>query len=386
MENGQKLGKYTITKTLGEGAMGIVYQAYDPDLDISVAIKTIHPNLLIGEQGKELLLRFKQEARIAAKLAHASVVIVHNFIYSSDQDTHFIVMELVNGQQLNNLEDISIKQTTKIIENILHAVKHVHSNNVVHRDLKPSNIFVLADDSVKIADFGVAKVDDSELTYSGAVLGTPAYMAPEQFIQEVDSRADIFSIGVIFYELLTRTKPFSGKNIASDITHKIPEKPSAIDPAIPISLDKVIYKALEKSRDNRFQNTEEFLNAIPKENGSTILELLLKFLNKNKRKLIFFSVLAVIISIAFKVSIPPNPNPNTDISSIPSNVDILLDNKRIGVTPKKIFLEPDGYNLILRKRGYQDLKLFIEVESKKFSEFNFTLEPTEKHDDNIIVP
>jgi len=351
-----------------------------------VAIKTIHPNLLIGEQGKELLLRFKQEARIAAKLAHASVVIVHNFIYSSDQDTHFIVMELVNGQQLNNLEDISIKQTTKIIENILHAVKHVHSNNVVHRDLKPSNIFVLADDSVKIADFGVAKVDDSELTYSGAVLGTPAYMAPEQFIQEVDSRADIFSIGVIFYELLTRTKPFSGKNIASDITHKIPEKPSAIDPAIPISLDKVIYKALEKSRDNRFQNTEEFLNAIPKENGSTILELLLKFLNKNKRKLIFFSVLAVIISIAFKVSIPPNPNPNTDISSIPSNVDILLDNKRIGVTPKKIFLEPDGYNLILRKRGYQDLKLFIEVESKKFSEFNFTLEPTEKHDDNIIVP
>ncbi len=285
-----KLGRYQIRRTLGKGAMGIVYEGFDPVIERRVAIKTILPSQLGGDQSGNLLARFKREAQAAGRLNHPGIVAIYEYGEDIAQDVGddeatrlapaspapaaqrvaYIAMEFVDGRELRGCfergERFSLPQIGRMMGEILDALDHAHAQGVVHRDIKPANLILLPDGRVKIADFGIARIGASELTQTGAVLGTPSYMSPEQFTsQPVDGRSDLFSCGVILYQLLTGEKPFTGESTTT-IMYKVlreePVPPSELNLSLAPELDAVLKKALAKAPAQRFQSGREFSNAL----------------------------------------------------------------------------------------------------------------------------
>ncbi|MES3000179.1 MAG: serine/threonine-protein kinase [Pseudomonadota bacterium] len=283
-----KLGKYQIRRTLGKGAMGIVYEGFDPVIERTVAIKTILPSQLNGQEFVGVMARFKREAQAAGRLNHPGIVAIYEYgeelaqdisdeeatmmaaTASSAQRVAFIAMEFVKGRELRdyfeNGERFALPEVVRIMSEMLDALDHAHAQGVVHRDMKPANLIVLQNGRVKIADFGIARVEESELTQTGTVLGTPSYMSPEQFMgQPVDGRSDLFSCGVILYQLLTGEKPFTGESTTT-IMYKVlreePVPPSELNLSIEPAIDAVMKKALAKAPAQRFQSGREFAMAL----------------------------------------------------------------------------------------------------------------------------
>ena len=263
-----KLGKYEIRRRIGAGAMGIVFEAWDPGIGRRVAVKTLKQDILDSSEAADVLARFRREAQAAGRLNHPNIVAVYE-LGETDGIT-FIAMEYVDGKELKEFCDkgecFPLAQAVRIITELLVALDVAHAAGVVHRDIKPGNIFLVGNDVVKVGDFGVARVESSELTQAGSVLGTPSYMSPEQICgQVVDGRADLFSAGVILYQLLTGEKPFQGNSLAT-IMHKLlkeePTPPSVINVHVPPAFDAVITKALAKRPENRYQNGAEFAAAV----------------------------------------------------------------------------------------------------------------------------
>ncbi len=264
----QKLGKYEVRRELGRGAMGIVYEGYDPMIDRRVALKTVKKDQLERTEADEILSRFKREAQAAGRLNHPNVVAVYE--YGEDADgVAFIAMEYVEGRELKDCFDkqerFSLSEIVRLMGELLDALGHAHSNGITHRDVKPANIFLLKSGQAKVGDFGIARIESSNLTQAGSVLGTPAYMSPEQFMgQRVDGRSDLFSAGVILYQFLTGEKPFAGQ--LTTIMHKVlkedPIAPSELNVQIPSVFDAVIKKALAKRPDDRYQSAKEFSDAL----------------------------------------------------------------------------------------------------------------------------
>ncbi|HET9041617.1 MAG TPA: serine/threonine-protein kinase [Burkholderiales bacterium] len=262
-----KLGKFQIRRELGKGAMGIVYEGHDPMIDRVVALKTIRAENLQGEDAQEQLARFRREAQAAGRLTHPNIVGIYDF--GEDAGTYYIAMEFVKGRELQSYleanERFAMHDIVRVMGQLLEALQYSHKHGVVHRDIKPSNIIILADGTAKVADFGIARLESSNLTQAGMVLGTPSYMSPEQFMgQTVDGRSDLFSAGVILYQLLTGEKPFTGS--LTTIMHKVlqeePLPPSQLNVQVPRAFDAVIRKALAKRPDERYQTAGEFLDAI----------------------------------------------------------------------------------------------------------------------------
>jgi serine/threonine protein kinase len=217
-----RLGKYEIQRELGQGAMGIVYEGHDPVIDRRVAIKTLKREQIERSEADEVIARFKREAQAAGRLNHPNVVAIYEYGEEAD-GTAFIAMEFVRGRELKDLFDaderVPLPLVGHIMGQLLGALEHAHRNGVTHRDIKPANIILLPDNTVKVADFGVARIESSNLTQAGTVIGTPSYMSPEQFMgQTVDGRSDLFSAGVVLYQLLTGEKPFTGA--LTTIMHK----------------------------------------------------------------------------------------------------------------------------------------------------------------------
>jgi serine/threonine-protein kinase len=266
----EKLGKYIIKSELGQGAMGIVYKGFDPFIERTVALKTIRKNLLDSAEVETILARFKQEAQAAGRLTHPNIVSVYE--YGEDKDTAFIAMEFVEGRELKNIfagnERFSLDKIVKIMSQLLNALAYSHRQGVIHRDIKHSNIILTNEGQVKVTDFGIARVESSNLTQTGMVIGTPGYMSPEQYMgQRIDGRSDIFSAGVILYQLITGEKPFPGQAMTT-VMHKVlnvdPVNPSNLNYQIPSAFDAVVRKAIAKRPDERFQTAEEFSDAIHK--------------------------------------------------------------------------------------------------------------------------
>jgi len=262
-------GKYQFISDLGEGAMGKVCKCFDPDFHRMVAIKTIHKSLLNDVSADEFRERFRNEMRAVGKFAHPNIVSV--FDAGEKDGCPYFVMEYVDGLELKHMLDaktpFSIEQSLSIIKGVLRGLSSVHKSGITHRDLKPANIFISNTDGLpKIADFGIAKLDNSDMTQIGTVIGSPKYMSPEQCIGEpVDARADLFAIGIILYELLTGTYCFMGDS-TSAISQKIINveitPPSKLNSNIPRYFDQILKKALAKRADDRFQDAIEFLNAL----------------------------------------------------------------------------------------------------------------------------
>ena len=281
-----KLGKYLIRRELGKGAMGIVYEGFDPVIERTVAIKTILPSQLSEGEVVGVLARFKREAQAAGRLNHPGIVAVYDYgeVMKEDdrtmvaganlpaadgQPVAFIAMEFVRGRELKDYFDasevFSLREATRILLEILDALDHAHGKGVVHRDIKPANLIVLDDGKVKIADFGIARIETSELTLAGTVMGTPSYMSPEQFQgQAVDFRSDLFSCGVILYQFLTGEKPFVGNmtTIMYKVLREEPVPPSALNTSLPAEWDVIVKRALAKNPADRFQSAREFAQSI----------------------------------------------------------------------------------------------------------------------------
>ncbi len=262
-----KLGKYEIRRELGRGAMGVVYEGYDPNIERVVALKTIRADQLVGDNARDIIARFRREAQAAGRLSHPNIVSIYDF--GEDAGVWYIAMEFVKGRELKEYFEANERFTTpdavRILTQILSALGYSHKLGVIHRDIKPANIILLPDGSVKVADFGIAHIESSELTQVGAVLGTPSYMSPEQ-IQglPIDGRSDLFSVGVILYQFLTGERPFTGSSTITmrKVLEENPLPPSRFNVQIPGAMDAVVRKALEKRADDRYQTAEEFAAAL----------------------------------------------------------------------------------------------------------------------------
>ena len=271
-----RIGRFKISRELGAGAMGKIYEAMDSTIQRHVAIKTIRDD--IGEKGGERLRdRFMREAQAAGKLNHPNIVTI--YIAEDAGPLSYIAMEYLEGTTLEDYvvrrAPLMLKEIVRLTSAVASALDYAHKHGVVHRDIKPANIMLTRDSSVKVMDFGIAYVQASTLTMDGAVLGTPSYMSPEQVRGEVvDGRSDIFSLGVVVYEMATRLRPFLADTlpaISQKILTFVPKRVSEINPAIPVAFDEVLAKALAKDRAERYQSAAEFAEALTSLQKQTIV-------------------------------------------------------------------------------------------------------------------
>ena len=269
IEKPRKLGRYEIIRELGKGAMGIVYEGLDPVINRRVAIKTARSDVMqIGGRGQEMMARFLREAHAAGALNHPGIITIYDA--AEEDGLAYIAMEYFEN---GNLQDyikqhgpLGVEDTVQIGATICRALHAAHDAGVIHRDIKPANIMVRQDGTIKVADFGIAHVSDSTLTQDGALIGTPAYMSPEQFIgHKTDGRSDLFSVAIMLYEMLTGEKPFPGETFNA-VMHKViktePVPPAELNPAVNESLNRVMLKALRKNPGQRYQTGNVLAEAL----------------------------------------------------------------------------------------------------------------------------
>jgi eukaryotic-like serine/threonine-protein kinase len=268
---GSKLGRFQIASVLGQGAMGVVYLAHDPDIGRPVAIKTVRPEAIGGESAQEIEARFQKEARLAGRLQHPNIVTVYDV--GRDGETLFIAMEYVDGRpltrSLGSPDAPTLAVKVAIVRQVAEALGHAHERGVLHRDVKPGNILIGADGRVKVTDFGIGKFTDtstSELTRTGHMVGSPAYMSPEQIRGEkLDGRSDLFSLGIVLYELLTGARPFPGDSITTlvyQILHTEPRDPLEWRSDLPVATREVIARLLAKAPEKRPADATEFVREL----------------------------------------------------------------------------------------------------------------------------
>jgi len=263
----EKLGRYEILSELGQGAMGVVYKAVDPLIGRTVAIKTINLNLSRDELA-DFEERFNREAKSAGRLNHPNIVT----IYDVGRADHiaFMAMEYLEGRELKEIiasgEVLQPDRVAEIVAQVADALAFAHDHGIVHRDIKPANIMVLRNGSVKITDFGIAKMASGSRTQIGIILGSPKYMSPEQVAgKPVDGRSDIFSLGAVLYELLTGKPAFGGGDgtlttIMYQVLNEIPASPANVNPTIPVAFDYIVSRAMAKAPGNRYQSAREMAN------------------------------------------------------------------------------------------------------------------------------
>ena len=258
-----QLGRYIIQSELGRGAMGVVYKATDSVLERPVAVKTVNITLE-REYADKYEKRFYQEAKAAGSLNHPNIVTIHDVGKSGD--VVFMAMEYIEGVELRTLigegKPLRLAQALSIAAQVAEGLGFAHQRGVVHRDIKPANIMVVANGPVKITDFGIARMRGTgDLTQTGMLLGSPKYMSPEQVIgKRADHRSDIFSLGVILYEMLCGVAPFNGENVTAlmyQIVNFVPPPPSSLNSAVPEMLDLIIAKMTAKPLEERYQDAAE---------------------------------------------------------------------------------------------------------------------------------
>lgn len=269
MNSPQRLGKYPVTGILGKGAMGIVYRGYDPVIKRPVAIKTIRRELIDEDDRAESLAgRFRKEAQAAGALNHPGIVAIYE--YGEDANHAFIAMEYVEGNSLREYlargAKFDERDIVSIMAQLLEALDFAHQRTVWHRDVKPANIIIMGNGRIKLADFGIARIEASDRTLANVIMGTPGYIAPEHYLgQATDHRIDIFSAGVLFYVLLAGQAPFRGRPeaIMHDVCYHDPPRPSEADPERRWpKYDAIVAKAIAKAPGERFASAGEFRAAL----------------------------------------------------------------------------------------------------------------------------
>ncbi|BBM87017.1 serine/threonine-protein kinase [Candidatus Uabimicrobium amorphum] len=348
--------KYTILNQIGQGGMGSVYKAKDASGRV-VALKVLKPQ---AQQDEKSIKRFLNEGKAIAKLRHANIVEIYHVDMKNGKP--FLAMEYVEGQTWEDLiknNELSLKQSLKILSKVLVAMDYIHREGIIHRDLKPSNIMIDLDGEPRIMDFGLAKIMDSDdkLTKTGEVLGTPLYMPPEQFKGKgIDHRSDLYTLGVMLYEICTKVHPFAGKTTAHTITRIImetPPPPHEINPDIPHFLSEVCLKAINKDKGLRYQSAKSFARAL-KVNKRP------RKTSANNFKLTATTAAVVItVSIALLLVFSHGKSSTKQVSKTPNDKDILTSQKTRAVSSQaKKFFENSLQSF--DKRDYNTARDFLE--------------------------
>ncbi len=405
----ETLGRYKIIKEIGRGAMGVVFQGYDPKIDRIVALKTIRKDRLAESRDVEdLVMRFQKELRATGKLVHPNIIVIYDT--GEDEERAYIAMEYIEGDTLENLIQKGIRfpmeKIIDIIDQICEGLEYTHRQGIVHRDLKPSNIMLVQGEKVKIADFGISKAvgaASSPLTQAGILLGTPSYMSPEQIAgTEINGRSDLFSLGIILYQLLTGEKPFVGDTIPTllyNIVNKDPTPPSQVDSSIPPLFDDVITKALAKNPDKRYRRAKDFVEDLKRAHrGEALMEapsiestmtvaqkVAEKIYLKRKRfgLLAGFAVLLLALVLGgyywmHRTPIPPKeevgsvapPEPLKKFGSIvvksdPPDARVFLDGEELGVLTPAVIEEVtagEKHEIKVAKKGFKPWVKTVEPE------------------------
>jgi serine/threonine protein kinase len=266
--NARRFGRYEVLDKIGGGTMGVVYRARDPAINRIVAVKSISLATQPPEAQEEYRERFSREAEAAGRLSHRGIVTI--FDVGEEPETHapYIVMEYVKGKSLEHAGKLAPRDAAVLVQELAEALDCAHNQGVIHRDLKPSNILLTEDGHAKIADFGVSKLNLSELTANGQILGTPAFMSPEQLNGDpVDGRSDIFSLGVILYTLLTGHRPFQGNSVITvsyKVVHHEPVPVEVLNLNLPCGLNEIVGRAMAKDPADRYQRATEMARDLQK--------------------------------------------------------------------------------------------------------------------------
>jgi serine/threonine-protein kinase len=261
----EQIGKYKLVSVIGEGAVGRVFRAFDPVLGRHLAVKALS---IAARAGSESVERFKREAHAAAVLNHPNIVTIYEF--GEHDGVFFIAMELLEGMDLReamqNQRLVSVAEKLGAMEQVCEGLGYAHAQGIIHRDLKPANMHVSPHGRVKIMDFGLARLGQSDMTTEGSVLGTPNYMSPEQVRGErADNRSDIFSVGAVLYELLANRKPFEADNLTAVFFNVLQQEPESLrqrSADLPESVERIVLKALSKEPQLRFQNVTDLQKAL----------------------------------------------------------------------------------------------------------------------------
>ncbi len=408
----QKLGRYEVAEVLGQGAMGIVYKGIDPKIGRTVALKTLKTTGEIpADQLSEFKRRFSQEAQSAGRLAHPNIVTIYDV--GEEEGLAYIAMEFIKGKALDEYiaekHAFTIDQIVSIMTQICEGLGYAHKNGVIHRDIKPANI-VLTDDKVaKITDFGIAKITSMSATQSGVVVGTPSYMSPEQITGKgVDNRSDIFSIGAVFYELLTHEKAFPGDNITTvmyRVVHENPAPVTSINMAVPTQFTPILLKAMAKNPADRYPDAETMSKDIQNYKAFTAMQSgatqvfrpdsagtvmmtgaadvgavtsggMLQSAVKNKKLLILsgtaVAALIVLLFLVFGNKAPSN-SASLELSLNIFDGTVRVDSADFNIDNGKLFipkLEASEHSVNIKHEGYEEFKtklLFAENEQKTFN-------------------
>lgn len=408
----QKLGRYEVAEVLGQGAMGIVYKGIDPKIGRTVALKTLKTTGEIpADQLSEFKRRFSQEAQSAGRLAHPNIVTIYDV--GEEEGLAYIAMEFIKGKALDEYiaekHAFTIDQIVSIMTQICEGLGYAHKNGVIHRDIKPANI-VLTDDKVaKITDFGIAKITSMSATQSGVVVGTPSYMSPEQITGKgIDNRSDIFSIGAVFYELLTHEKAFPGDNITTvmyRVVHENPAPVTSINMAVPTQFTPILLKAMAKNPADRYPDAETMSKDIQNYKAFTAMQSgatqvfrpdsagtvmmtgaadvgavtsggMLQSAVKNKKLLILsgtaVAALIVLLFLVFGNKAPSN-SASLELSLNIFDGTVRVDSADFNIDNGKLFipkLEASEHSVNIKHEGYEEFKtklLFAENEQKTFN-------------------
>ena len=370
---GKTLGNYQIIEEIGRGGMGIVYKALQVSLNRIVALKVL-PRQYTNDP--EFLARFGREARSAASLNHPNIIQIYDI--DNKQGVHYFVMEYIEGTNLMTLIEkegaLPLEQAVDITWDICKALDFAHKNGVVHRDIKPHNIMITDQGATKVFDFGIARAADSAgLTSTGANIGTPQYMSPEQARGEmgVDGRADLYSLGIVFYEMLVGRVPFDGTTAVGTMyrhVNEAPDPPSSLNPEVPPEIDAIVMKALTKEPDERYQTGREMIQSLY--DAKKKLELSVtrtpesEAVVKKKNKAIplvlgIFLILLLAAGAAYKLGFFSSTYDLLISTDVP-DVSVYKDGRLLGSTPFKMedgSLKPGRHILLLSKEGYADTVL-----------------------------
>lgn len=369
-----KYGRYEIIEELGRGSMGVVYRAYDPQIDRMVALKALREDRVTS---KDFVQRFLKEAKAIGRLSHPNIVTV--FDVGEDQGTIYIAMELLEGTPLNQAiqeRELSAEEIVRLGVQMAETLGYAHQKGIVHRDVKPSNIVLLADGQMKITDFGIAHIEDPSAlvqTQAGEILGTPAYMSPEQVLaRPVDGRSDLFSLSIILYELSTKKRPFVGDSMAGvfqAITQTHPVEPHQMNPSIPQRLSQTIMRCLNKVPEERFATGHALALALSESLGTQEPHLQ----KGPKRKWLWLSMLILLASILGGLSyyFYPRVKPPTSVEKVlmsslkvesePFGAQVFVDGTFRGQTPLTLELPVNKYEVRLTLPEHHDWEAQVQL-------------------------
>ncbi len=404
-------GRYEIVKELGKGNMGVVYQAHDPNIDRMVALKVLRPDRVADQA---FVARFMKEAKAIGRLSHPGIVTVYDV--GKDQDTVYIAMEYVTGRPLDEVArsgGLTTDQAVEVVCQVAAALDYAHGKGIVHRDVKPSNIIVGDGNTTKLTDFGIAHMEDpatGTMTQAGEILGTPAYMSPEQVKgQSVDGRSDLFSLGVILYELVVGQRPFGGNNLAAifhSIAQQEPKAPVEIDPFVSKRLSETILKAIAKDPDQRFQSGREMARAlqaacrVPAESSPKAGSKGQRP-GKSRKGILAAAAaasLAILMLVVFLVRQAPeskNTDSNTpavtdsapsqaaetavlNVTSEPTGADIFINGTFRGKTPLELQLPLGKYNVALNLKDYYEWEAQLQFDEPGSTPLHVRLVPIQQ--------